>query len=214
MVASYKDYKRQIADLEKKAAEARLAESVKVIDSIKAQIAEYELTPADLFEGVKVDAKVKAKARTTASVNPPKYMDPKSGKTWTGFGKAPAWILGAIKNGKKDNYLISVVTAAKAEKEKAKAEAEAIKSGKPASVKAVKTVKTSVATQPNAKVSVKASAATQPTPKKPVKAKTPASPKRVPASVKPAAQTAPADTHATDVVAVPATEASNVQSGS
>jgi len=37
------------------------------------------------------------------SVGVAKYRDPKSGKTWTGRGKPPAWIAGA-KN--RDAYLI------------------------------------------------------------------------------------------------------------
>ncbi len=39
----------------------------------------------------------------------PKYRDPKSGKTWTGNGKAPGWIAGA-KN--RDKFLIRAPAAA------------------------------------------------------------------------------------------------------
>jgi len=37
------------------------------------------------------------------TVGVPKYGDPKTGKTWTGRGKPPAWIAG-VKN--RDPYLI------------------------------------------------------------------------------------------------------------
>jgi DNA-binding protein H-NS len=201
MVASYKDLKRQIADLEKKAAEVRKVEAVKIIEAIKAQIAEYELTPADLFDGVKAEAKPKTKTRTTASINPPKYMDPKSGKTWTGFGKAPAWIEGAIKKGKKDDFLISVVATARAEKEQVKAEAKSAAPARQvpvakASAKAVKPAKRAAANQPTTKT------------------KAPAASRRMPATTKSATPSAPAEAPAPDVVSAPAADEPAVQSGS
>lgn len=201
MVASYKDLKRQIADLEKKAAEARKVESVKIIDAIKAQIAEYELTPADLFDGVKVEVKPKVKARSAVPINPPKYMDPKSGKTWTGFGKAPAWIEGAIKKGKKDDFLISVVTAARAEKEKLKAEAKTTVPAKQApatkaSTKAVKPTKPAAASKPSSKT------------------KAPVASKRKPATTKSAAAGTPEAAPASGVVAAPGAEEPAVKSDS
>ena len=121
-MATYKDIKRQIADLEKKAVEARKAELSKVIASIKAQIAEYDLTPADLFKGSLASGVKVAKAATKSvkPANPPKYMDPKNGKTWTGHGKSPAWIAGAIKKGTKDDFLIAKVMELRAVKAQAK----------------------------------------------------------------------------------------------
>jgi DNA-binding protein H-NS len=41
-------------------------------------------------------SKVKAKAASSLkSETPPKYLHPKTGATWTGHGRAPAWIAGA-----------------------------------------------------------------------------------------------------------------------
>lgn len=135
-MATYKDIKLQITALEKKANEARLAESAKVITSIKSQIANYDLTPEDLFDNIPEVAVQKSMkkgrpkaikpAATVKPANPPKYMDPKTGATWSGFGKRPAWIADAARKGKKDNYLIETVLALRAEKAAAKDAKKAI----------------------------------------------------------------------------------------
>lgn len=126
MATTYKDIKRQIADLEKKAADARKAEVAKVIAGMKSQIAEYELTVADLF-GAAHRAGVKAakSAAPAKAPKPPRYMDPKTGKTWSGMGKAPGWIAAAVKKGKKEDFLIAKVEALRAAKANAKAAAPA-----------------------------------------------------------------------------------------
>ena len=59
-------------------------------------IAEYGLTAEDL------GLAAKAKKQRKGFVVPPKYMDPKTGQTWSGRGRAPSWIAG--KNF--DRYLI------------------------------------------------------------------------------------------------------------
>lgn len=153
-MATLKDIQRQIAELEKKASEVRRNEAGKIIAVIKQQIADYNLTPADLFEGVaKVSTKA-AKPATKAAVkpaNPPKYMDPKTGKTWTGHGKAPTWISAAAKKGKKDDFLIAKVEQLLAAKAAAKAPKTAAPkaAAKPTAAKPV--VKATVAKAPLAK---------------------------------------------------------------
>lgn len=116
LTTTYRDIKRQIADLEKKAAEARKIEVGKAIAGIQQLIAEYALTPEDLFGTIrKSGAKVsKAATKVVKPAKPPKYMDPKSAKTWSGFGKAPGWIAAAIKKGKKDDFLLAKVEAQRA----------------------------------------------------------------------------------------------------
>ena len=117
MATSYKDIKRQIADLEKKAVELRRSEVARVIATIKARIADYGLSVADLFSGTGLKRRGRKPGRVgLKSVNPPKYMDPATGKTWTGHGKAPGWISAAIKKGRKDDFLIANVEAAKTAK--------------------------------------------------------------------------------------------------
>jgi len=159
-MATYKDIKRQIAELEKKAEELRKAEAARIIAGIKTQIIKYDLTPADLFDVGSTDvtttpvmaipetraivakktlSKVVAKAPKPASV--PKYMDPKTLKTWTGHGKPPSWIAAASSKGKRDDFLIAKVEklqaenkAKAAEKLSAAAVKKAVKAAKPDSV--------------------------------------------------------------------------------
>jgi len=168
-MATYKDIKRQIADLEKKAAEARKVEVAKVITAIKSQIAEYDLTPADLFKGsIPIGVKrAKAATNTVKSANPPKYMDPKTGKTWTGHGKPPAWIAAASKKGKKDDFLIANVQELRSAKATKPAVAGAAKVVKPKN-----TVKRAV-TQPLAKKSPAAAKQAVTANKRAAKAKVP-----------------------------------------
>ncbi len=74
-------------------------------------MAKYELTVDDVAP-VKSLAKGKAPTRSpkVKGGKPAKYMDPKTGKTWTGHGKAPAWIAVATKKGRRDDFLIQNVT--------------------------------------------------------------------------------------------------------
>ncbi len=176
MATSFKEIKRQIAALEKKAAEARKVEAAKVIAGIRKQITEYELTSEDLFKSLQVEAKVSAgtkvaKRRKTTKkpANPPKYMDPKTGKTWTGNGQAPGWIVAAIQRNRKDDFLISKVKGLQAAKVAAKSVAptKAVKAGraKPVAAKlaAAKKVAKPTAAKPAA---VKSAAKIAPTGKK------------------------------------------------
>jgi DNA-binding protein H-NS len=186
-MATYKEIKRQIADLEKKAVEAKKVEVAEVIAGMKIQIVEYDLTPADLFKGIpSIGAKKTKSARKPAKpANPPKYMDPKTRKTWTGHGKPPSWIAAAINKGKKDDFLIAKVEELLAAKTLAKApNATKLKTYvKPATVKpAVKASAIKKAPTPEAKKAA--------TPKKlTAKAKAPTIKKtgsaRKPASVEP-----------------------------
>ena len=113
-MATYADVKKQIAQLEKKAADLRKVEVAKAVANIREQMAKYELTVEDIAP-VKSSAKAKAATRSPKVKvgKPAKYMDPKSGKTWTGHGKAPAWIAVATKKGRRDDFLIEKVTQEK-----------------------------------------------------------------------------------------------------
>ena len=124
-MATYRDVKRQIAELEKQAEILRKAEAARVIANIKSKIARFDLKPADLFDDLTVvtgDRPLTVSSPPIASVVPviaaksipakkpraaAKYMDPDSGKTWNGHGKAPAW----IKSGNRDDFLIAKVQA-------------------------------------------------------------------------------------------------------
>jgi DNA-binding protein H-NS len=113
-MTTYADVKKQIAQLEKKAADLRKVEVAKAVANIREQMVKYELTVDDIAPG-KSSGKVKTAARSAKVkvAKPAKYMDPNTGKTWTGHGKAPAWIAGATKNGRRDDFLIDKVKQAK-----------------------------------------------------------------------------------------------------
>ena len=93
--------RRQIAVLEARAQRIAKSEMAPAIAKVKAIMAEFNLTIEHLTQvvtGKAAGKKVKIKAASLA-----KYADPKTGKQWSGFGRAPGWIAGA-KN--RDAFLI------------------------------------------------------------------------------------------------------------
>src|SRR5471030_271313 len=139
--------KKQIAALQAQAERIAKEEMSSAIAKVKNIMAEFNLTIEHLTQtvvGKRAAKKTKAK---TASVA--KYADPKTGKTWSGFGRAPGWIAGA-KN--RDVFLVGKNAAAesagkapaaakKAAAQAAKAGKAAKKTAKPAAKKAVAPVK-------------------------------------------------------------------------
>ncbi|MBO7885738.1 MULTISPECIES: H-NS histone family protein [Burkholderia] len=94
-MATYKELKAQAEALAEKAEAARLAEFQAVVVEVRAKVAEYGITEKDIFSRQRGrSGKVPAEA---------KYLDPKTGATWSGRGRAPAWIKDA-KN--RDRFLI------------------------------------------------------------------------------------------------------------
>jgi DNA-binding protein H-NS len=110
---SYRDVKVKITKLEKQAQDLFKKEVANVIAKIQRLMQEYGLTPDDLagrvkaFKNYKAPAAAVKKTKVAKPAGIPKYRDPVSGKTWTGHGKAPAWISAAVKAGKKDGFLIA-----------------------------------------------------------------------------------------------------------
>lgn len=94
-MATYKELMAKKAALDEQIEAARKAEVEQVIQQIRQTMQDYDLTVEDL--GGK-------RARKAYSKTPvaPKYQDPKTGATWSGRGRAPAWI---GKN--RDRFLIS-----------------------------------------------------------------------------------------------------------
>ncbi|MBZ5793902.1 H-NS histone family protein [Burkholderia contaminans] len=86
-MATYKELKAQAEALAEKAEAARRAEMQSTIDDIRAKVAEYGITEKDIFGARRGQSAKHAKAPTEA-----KYRDPKTGATWSGRGRAPAWI--------------------------------------------------------------------------------------------------------------------------
>ena len=105
-------YQELLAQLSNLQAEIDAERSVLVRDAIAtctALIDEYELTPFDLGFVKTLQAKPMAvkKSDKTFPVGekrppkPPKYVNPEDGRTWSGSGRAPGWLVG-----NRDDYLI------------------------------------------------------------------------------------------------------------
>lgn len=69
---------------------------------IAAIVEEYQITPTEVLSAIGKSDKTSRKRGKV----PPKYRDPVSGVTWTGRGKAPAWIA----NKDRDAFLIIPTT--------------------------------------------------------------------------------------------------------
>ena len=98
-MATYRELKAQMETLAEKAETARVAEFQAIVDDIRAKVAEYGITEKDIFGTRRGRSSV---TRSKAPVEA-KYRDPKTGATWSGRGRAPAWIKDA-KN--RDRFLI------------------------------------------------------------------------------------------------------------
>ncbi|HEY4298409.1 MAG TPA: H-NS histone family protein [Paraburkholderia sp.] len=88
-MASYKQLTAQLEKLHKEVAAAREKEVAQAIADIRQQIADYDLTAEEL--GFTSQRKP---ARKAASVSVAKYRNPKTGETWSGRGRSPAWLAG------------------------------------------------------------------------------------------------------------------------
>ena len=162
MTKSYAQIKSDIAKLEKEAAALREGETTKVVAQIKESIATFGLTVEHLFgRGAKALKTVAGKSlgsgkATRKGAGIPKYRHPKTGKTWTGFGKAPGWIATARN---RDKFLIDqsgVIAAPSVDKAVAPVAAVAKKANRKART-VVAPVKTSIRTKKVAPLSVAAS---------------------------------------------------------
>jgi DNA-binding protein H-NS len=92
----------QKAALEKKIAEAQRTAKADAIAKVKALMAEYGLTAADLAGKTAATPKADAGKKVAA-----KYRDPSTGQTWTGRGLKPKWLQAALTSGKSiEDYAI------------------------------------------------------------------------------------------------------------
>ena len=100
-MTQYKQLLQQLETLKKQAEEVRQREISEVIKDIKAMMAEYGITPADL--GFTVAGR-SGKNKPAAAA---KYRHPESGETWSGKGRAPKWLQEAEANGqRREQFLI------------------------------------------------------------------------------------------------------------
>lgn len=94
-MATYKELLAEKEALEVRLAEMRSNEIADVVGRIQRLMSDYGLTVEDIAgkrrRGRPAGSKsqVSTKAKTGL---PPKYMDPKTGATWSGRGRAPAWL--------------------------------------------------------------------------------------------------------------------------
>lgn len=86
-MATYKELLAQKAKLEEQLESARVKELETVIQQVRQVVEEYGLTAEDIGLASKPGRATKKKATVA-----PKYQDPKTGATWSGRGRAPAWI--------------------------------------------------------------------------------------------------------------------------
>ena len=92
-MATYKQLMAEKAALEAKLQEVRAAEVAGVIEKIQGLMADYGLSIEDIAGKRRRGRPAKnAAAGISKTALPPKYMDPKTGKTWSGRGRAPAWL--------------------------------------------------------------------------------------------------------------------------
>lgn len=90
---TYSQVKAEIDALQQEAEALRQQEIAAVVADVRAKVAEYGLTEQDVF-GRKRASTGKDGQKGKASL-PAKYRDPKTGATWTGRGRAPAWLASA-----------------------------------------------------------------------------------------------------------------------
>ncbi|KAG8154764.1 H-NS histone family protein [Burkholderia catarinensis] len=89
-MATYRQLTAQLERLQQKIDKEREKAIADAIADIRAKIDEYDITPEELGfrpAGSAVAAAVKPK-RTL----PAKYLNPKTGETWSGRGRAPTWL--------------------------------------------------------------------------------------------------------------------------
>ncbi|MHA6861438.1 H-NS histone family protein [Ralstonia pseudosolanacearum] len=85
-MATYKELLAQKAKLDEQLETARQKELNEVTERVRQIVQEYGLTAEDIGLAPK-----RGKRGPKATVAP-KYRDPKTGATWSGRGRAPAWI--------------------------------------------------------------------------------------------------------------------------
>jgi DNA-binding protein H-NS len=95
-MSSYQEILSQIEELKRKAEDVRQQEMAGAIAEIKRLMAQFGISTEDLGLAGRAGAG-KNKSRGSVAA---KYRDPLSGKTWTGRGRRPAWVLDLEGQGK------------------------------------------------------------------------------------------------------------------
>ncbi len=101
-MATYLELKAQAEALMQQAEQVRKKEIAEIVAEIKAKMAQYEITAADL--GFAVAGAKRASKRGGPSVV--RYRGP-NGEEWSGMGRQPAWMKNALEAGKsKEDFAV------------------------------------------------------------------------------------------------------------
>ena len=96
-MATLKELLAQQKSLEAQIEEARKLETADAIAQVRALVADFGLTADEVFNNKRPKSSSTAGSKVAV-----KYLDPVTGSTWTGRGKAPRWLDGKDRN----QYLI------------------------------------------------------------------------------------------------------------
>jgi DNA-binding protein H-NS len=86
-MATLKELLEQQRALDAQIADAHQTEAADAIAKVRALVADFGLTVDEVFNSKPTKAKNSAGSKVAA-----KYLDPLTGNSWTGRGKAPLWI--------------------------------------------------------------------------------------------------------------------------
>ncbi|MCU9956680.1 MULTISPECIES: H-NS family nucleoid-associated regulatory protein [Burkholderia] len=90
-MATYRQLTAQLERLQQKIDKEREKAIADAIADIRAKIDEYDITPEELGFRPAGSAAATSKPKPKRTL-PPKYLNPKTGETWSGRGRAPAWL--------------------------------------------------------------------------------------------------------------------------
>ncbi|UEP23054.1 H-NS histone family protein [Burkholderia ambifaria] len=103
-MSTYLELKAKANEILRQAEEARRSELDTILQEVRTRVAEYGLTPEQVFGA----RRGRRGQQVHASPTVPKYRDPKTGATWSGRGREPGWIKGQ----KRERFLDSAVNGA------------------------------------------------------------------------------------------------------
>jgi len=98
-VATLQDLMAQKEALERQIEQTKSSERGAAIDKVKALMAEYGLTPADL--GPRSGKSSPKKGKSGGGKVAAKYRNASTGESWSGRGLQPRWLKAAIASGRK-----------------------------------------------------------------------------------------------------------------
>ncbi|WP_183300273.1 H-NS family nucleoid-associated regulatory protein [Cupriavidus alkaliphilus] len=82
----------QLASVNAQLEQLRATEVPKAVEEIQQLMQEYDLSIEDIVGKPSVEPAARAVRTKTKAAPPPRYRNPKTGQTWSGRGRAPAWI--------------------------------------------------------------------------------------------------------------------------